>query len=515
MLRNRNFESLERLFDEYDLIIRELDRMNANLTSSEKVHALLIALPDKFDNVKGALTVLSNEELCRKPIYDIKRMLLDTELASGAVPGPSGASSSIALKTEKKNEIKCFGCGGVGHYKNRCPKKKKPTKKRTGGHALMAGRRIERARAKRAANVRFVVDSGATEHMVNDERLLENVKELDKPAAISTAKSGQVLWATKSGKMRLTSVIGVNKMKPITLYNVLFIPGLDSNLLSVRKANEMGKKVVFVNDSVLFLNFGEVIARGTVVDGLYCMDFSHDSIVDPSALIGTKQVSMEKLHERLGHLSFSGIERLLKNDMVEGINHSLSREDTQKVCESCLAGKQSSKRFEHQELPRSSRPLEIIHSDVCGPMEVKTYNGYRYFVTFTDDYTHFTLAYLMARKSEVIEKFQEFKALVEGHFGRSISKLRCDNGGEYIGNEFKDFCKENGIQMIFTVPYTPQQNGVSERINRTLMEKVRAMLHGSGMPKEMWGEALHCAVYITNRCPTNGLVENKDRKSVV
>lgn len=105
---------------------------------------------------------------------------------------------------------------------------------------------------------------------------------------------------------------------------------------------------------------------------------------------------MEKLHKRLGHLSFSGIEKVMKNEIVEGINHCLPRDKSLEVCESCLAGRQSSKRFE-QDLPRSSRPLEIIHSDVCGPMEVKTYNGYRYFLKFTDDCTHFTIVYLIER----------------------------------------------------------------------------------------------------------------------
>lgn len=152
-------------------------------------------------------------------------------------------------------------------------------------------------------------------------------------------------------------------------------------------------------------------------------------------------------------------------------------------------GKQVSSKFKNLQLPRSSRPLELVHSDVCGFMEEATYDGYRYFVSFIDDYTHFIMVYLLKSKNEVFEKFKEYEAFSSAHFGQKLSRFRSDNGGEYYNKEFQDYCKSKGIQMIFTVPYTPQQNGVSERFNRTLMEKVRAMLHDRGISKKMWGEA--------------------------
>jgi transposase InsO family protein len=118
-----------------------------------------------------------------------------------------------------------------------------------------------------------------------------------------------------------------------------------------------------------------------------------------------------------------------------------------------------------------------------------------------DDYTHFVTLYLIRHKSEVFEKFKEYNAMVTAHFGLKISRLRRDNGTEYTSKEFLSFCKSQGIVDEPTVAYTPEQNGVSERLNRTLVEKARTMMIESGVSNELWGEAILCATYLTNRSP--------------
>lgn len=135
-------------------------------------------------------------------------------------------------------------------------------------------------------------------------------------------------------------------------------------------------------------------------------------------------------------------------------------------------------------------------------MTPQTWDGNRFYVSFIDDYSHFTIIYLMSSKDQVLQCFREYEALVTAHFGSRISRLRTDNGGEYVGGEMRRFCRSKGIAMETTIPYTPQQNGVSERMNRTLMERARAILAESGFGKEMWGEAVYTATYVTNRCPT-------------
>lgn len=133
------------------------------------------------------------------------------------------------------------------------------------------------------------------------------------------------------------------------------------------------------------------------------------------------------------------------------------------------------------------------------------YDGKKYVLTFIDDYTHFTVAYTVSSKSEVLRHFKMFKAMAEAHFNKRVSRFRCDNGPEYISNETRDYFESNGIQYEFIIRYTPQQNGVAERMNRTIIEKARYMILDSSTNKNFWSEAVLAAVYLIHRSPTSVL----------
>ena len=145
-------------------------------------------------------------------------------------------------------------------------------------------------------------------------------------------------------------------------------------------------------------------------------------------------------------------------------------------CEHCLYGKQNRVKFPSG-ATRAKGILELIHSDVFGPEPVPSLGGDIYYVSFIDDFSRNTRLYFLKNKSKFFSKFKEYKALVENQIGKKIKVLRTDNGGEFCEKEFKKFYKECGIARQKTTPYTPQQNGVVERMNRSLMEKVRSMLN--------------------------------------
>jgi transposase InsO family protein len=175
------------------------------------------------------------------------------------------------------------------------------------------------------------------------------------------------------------------------------------------------------------------------------------------------------------------------------------------VCEGCVFGKQHRDNFEIGKAWRAAKPLELIHTNVCGPMKNASISGNKYFLTFIDDYSKMCWLYFMRFKSEVFNIFKKFKAMVELQSGYQIKKIRSDRGGEYTSLEFNAFCEELGLERQLTVAYTPQQNGTAERNNRTIVEMAKSMLHEKKMPYSFSGEVVNTAVYILNRCPTKAL----------
>ena len=133
---------------------------------------------------------------------------------------------------------------------------------------------------------------------------------------------------------------------------------------------------------------------------------------------------------------------------------------------------------------RTKNILKLVHSDVFGPVSVPSLGNSVYYVSFIDEFLRNTLIYFLRKKSEVFDRFKEFKALVENQTEKKIKALRTDNGGEFCKKEFEEFCKKCGIAQQKTTPYTPQKKRVAERMNRTLMEKERSMLSGTGLGQE-------------------------------
>ena len=150
---------------------------------------------------------------------------------------------------------------------------------------------------------------------------------------------------------------------------------------------------------------------------------------------------------------------------------------------------------------RAQDLLELVHSNVCGPMSIQARGSYEYFIIFTDDYFSFGYVYLIKRKSESFEKFKEFKAKVENQLSKRIKAIRSNHGGEYLLRDFKDYLTENRIVSQLTVPRTSQQNGVAERRNRTLLDMVRSMMSYSTLPISIWGYALNTIMYLLNLVP--------------
>ena len=178
----------------------------------------------------------------------------------------------------------------------------------------------------------------------------------------------------------------------------------------------------------------------------------------------------------------------------------------------CIKGKQT--KHTKKGATRSNELLEIIHTDICEPLSVRCFTGKKYFITFIDDLSRYGYVYLMHEKSQAIDIFEMFITKVERQLDKKIKIVRSDRGSEYYGRydelgqnpgPFAKFLEKHGIRAQYTVPSTPQQNGVAERRNRTLMEMVRSMMSYSSVPFSLWGEALKTAMYILNRVPSKAV----------
>lgn len=298
------------------------------------------------------------------------------------------------------------------------------------------------------------------------------------------------------GKVDL-NVVGENgKIAKIQVENVLYVPELATDLLSVSQIIKKGCNVQCNKEgSKIFNKNNQLIASAKLINNMYRLN-TH---CVPAYISSVKDNDFYLWHQRMAHLNFEDLNKLSEATGVEKLKN-----DGKVICITCQEGKQTRNYFS-SEGSRAKEKLELVHSDVCGPMEVPSLGGACYFVTFIDDFTGKVFVYLLSNKSEVFKKFKEFKTFVENQLSTTIKIFRTDNGREYLSNDFQTFLKKSGIAHQASVPYTPQQNGLAERMNRTLLERARCMIINASLQKQYWAEAVTTAAYVTNRCPTRSL----------
>ena len=210
-------------------------------------------------------------------------------------------------------------------------------------------------------------------------------------------------------------------------------------------------------------------------------------------------------HHRLGHLHPKSMQTSQVHQLMEGIPRKPFKDLS--ICEGFIYGKQCRQRFPlhtHQTI----RPLQLVHSDLCGPLPTSSITGNRYFITFIDDYTRFTVVYFLKSKAGAFNAFQTYKALAENQCQTKVTTIRTDNGGEYCSKEWINFCNTHGIRHEYSVSYNPQQNGVAERRNRTLLDACQSMLQVAGLQNEYWQEGVATSCYLRNRSPHKVLGSN-------
>lgn len=279
------------------------------------------------------------------------------------------------------------------------------------------------------------------------------------------------------------------------LLDVLYVSDLRGNLLSVSSINtNKGFKIEFDIDSASILDKkGSVVIKASKRDRMYVVkDHLHEAKIANSW-------KAEIWHKRYGHLNYRDLKLLHDRDAVTGLD--LSEKFKSMKCKQCDKAKIHCLPFPQSD-SRAENILELIHSDICGPLQVPSLDGARYFATFIDDKTRHIDVIFMKSKSEILFAFKKYQLRVEKETGKKIIKLRTDNTKEYTSHNFSQHLEKEGISRQLSVEYTPQQNGVAERTNRTLVEMARTMILEANLPKSLWAEAVNTAAFLRNRCPT-------------
>lgn len=418
---------------------------------------------------------------------------------------------------DKKKKSKCVYCKKNGHTIDVCRKKKFDEESKSGGTqnakaAFIAHTEMQHdvhdETTKKAFSVpcnvihdyEWYVDSGASSHMTPYGQLLSNIMPT-KVSKVMGANSAK-LDVQGAGNMTLKLDTAL-----VTVDNVLHVPGLSANLLSVHHIASKGNSVLFDSTGCTIKNArGEIVAQCKSSNGVYkfCSTSNtqknatqqFDDSCKNKCMLSKQKPSAVLWHRRLGHINLQRM-KLMRDGAVDGLDFDDNDADV-KSCEVCAMGKQARSPFGRSE-SQSTQLLELIHSDVIGPMENVSIGGSRYILTFVDDFSRKVFIFILKKKSDVFAAFKEFKAFVENQTNKKIKVFRTDNGTEYSSNEFKQFFKRSGIQHQLTNAYTPQQNGTAERMNRSIVEKAKCLLFDADLPKSYWAEATNMAVYLINR----------------
>ncbi|PKU67431.1 Retrovirus-related Pol polyprotein from transposon TNT 1-94 [Dendrobium catenatum] len=339
----------------------------------------------------------------------------------------------------------------------------------------------------------WILDSGATSHLTADSETLQQPTAYAGSDTISIA-NGNTLPIQHQGQGLLPLP---NTPRKLYLQNILHVPALSHNLLSIHKLTTDNNCSISFDPhgyTIQDLTDHQILLRGRTRNGLYSI-FTPKIKTSPTALKCITESRSSPWHARLSHPHHHVLQVLAK------LVPSICIPSSSFLCRSCNVGKSHKLPFVSS-TTTTYTPFSVVHTDVWGPSPVASINGHRYFVTFIDTYSRFCWIYLMHSKDQTFSKFTHFNNLINNMFKTTIKILRSDGGGEFNNHIFTNYLSSHGIIHQLTCPYTPEQNGLAERKNRHLLDIARTLLHNANLPNFFWAEAILTANYLINRLPT-------------
>ena len=407
----------------------------------------------------------------------------DEKIKSQSISSNFGLNEKTAKEKKKsKNGLKCSYCHKIGHKiedcweKQKCTPSSSTTNEKSSSTSQKSNSKNQKKVAKtlilksveKSSNI-WILDSGCTSHTTVNENLLIDPKdkqvefELASKDTVTSKKIGNVIIQPKPDCKLLLKDVAYGEFS--------------SNLISVRKLTEDGFKIIF-EDNVAYISKNDIsFTAKTDENNLWIINSQPKNFV------------LNLWHKRLAHCGQNVLKRI-KND-VPAINLKYE------TCEDCMMNKSISIPHHTPMIYNNVKPFEMLHVDLL-EAPVPSVQGSKYGMLIVDHYSRFTFGIPIVSKSDAASNLIEFIKFHQKKFKREVKTIRTDRGKEFINNELKTFCEENGITHETTVGYSPQQNGIVERMNRTVFDTVRLLLNSSNAPHKLWAETMCTSIYVIN-----------------
>ncbi|GJZ55905.1 putative ribonuclease H-like domain-containing protein [Tanacetum coccineum] len=365
--------------------------------------------------------------------------------------------------------------------------------------ATSTTRKINTARPiddpQKALKNKGIVDSGCFRHMTGNKAYHVEYQDYNGGPVAFGGSKGQITGKGKiiTGKLDFEDVYFVKELKQFNLFSVLQMCDKKNKVLFT------DSECLVLSPDFKLLDENQVLLRVPRQNNMY--SFNLENIVPTGGLacLIAKSIVDEfnKWHRRMGHVKFKNLNKLVKGNLVRGLPLKIFQNDH--TCVACQKGKQHKAFCKAKVVSSISQPLQLLHMNLFGPTYVRSINHKTYCLVITDDFSRFSWVFFLRTKDETSGILKDFIRQIENQLNQKVKTIRCDNGTEFKNRDIIEFCGSKGIKREYSNARTPQQNGVAERKNRTLIEAARTMLADSFLPNTFWAEAVSTACYVLNR----------------